>query len=66
MAGVIDGMERAWEFGISHLEIQLDSLTTISLFQVEGSCDHQHATLVLKFQRLLLCNRAVRLHHGVQ
>ncbi|CAN0897848.1 Putative ribonuclease H protein At1g65750 [Linum grandiflorum] len=63
MAGVFDGMERAWRLGISHLDIQLDSLTAISLLQAEGSCDHQHPTLVFKFRRLLLCNWTVRLRH---
>ncbi|CAN0922083.1 Putative ribonuclease H protein At1g65750 [Linum grandiflorum] len=56
-------MERAWRLGISHMEIQLDTLTAISLLQAEGSCDRQHATLVLKFQRLLLRNWVVRLRH---
>ncbi|CAN0841580.1 Putative ribonuclease H protein At1g65750 [Linum grandiflorum] len=60
MTSVIDGMERAWRLGISHMEIQLDSLTAISLLQAEGSWDYQHATVVLKFRRLLLRNWAVR------
>ncbi|CAN0903504.1 hypothetical protein LINGRAHAP2_LOCUS22605 [Linum grandiflorum] len=64
MCGVIHGMERAWRLGISNLEIQLDSMTAISLFQAEGPCDHQHATLVMKFRRLLLRNWSVRLRHA--
>ncbi|CAN0830938.1 Putative ribonuclease H protein At1g65750, partial [Linum grandiflorum] len=47
MSGVIDDMERAWSHGVSHLEVQLDSLAAISLFQAGGSCDHQHANLAV-------------------
>ncbi|CAN0907452.1 Putative ribonuclease H protein At1g65750, partial [Linum grandiflorum] len=63
MSGVIDGMEWAWSLGVSHLEVQLDSLAAISLFQADGSCDHQHANLVLKFRRLLHRSWSVRLRH---
>ncbi|CAN0928203.1 hypothetical protein LINGRAHAP2_LOCUS36333 [Linum grandiflorum] len=38
-------------------------MTAISLFQAEGPCDHQHATLVMKFRQLLLHNWSVQLLH---
>ncbi|CAN0904536.1 Putative ribonuclease H protein At1g65750 [Linum grandiflorum] len=63
MSEVVDGMERAWRLGVSNLEVQLDSLTAISLFQEQGSCDHQHAVLVLKFRKLVTRNWSVRLRH---
>ncbi|CAN0846076.1 hypothetical protein LINGRAHAP2_LOCUS4279 [Linum grandiflorum] len=56
-------MERVWRLGILNMEIQLDSMTAISLFQSEGPCYNQHATLVMKFRRLLFRNWLVRLRH---
>ncbi|CAN0853248.1 Putative ribonuclease H protein At1g65750 [Linum grandiflorum] len=63
MSGVIDDMERVWRLGVSHLEVQLDSLAAISLFQADESCDHQNANLVLKFRRLLHHSWSVRLRN---
>ncbi|CAN0926914.1 Putative ribonuclease H protein At1g65750 [Linum grandiflorum] len=63
MSEVIDEMERAWRLGVANLEVQLDSLTAISLFQEQGPCDHQHAVLVLKFQKLVRRNWSVRLRY---
>ncbi|CAN0910249.1 Putative ribonuclease H protein At1g65750 [Linum grandiflorum] len=63
MSGVINGTERAWRLGVANLEVQLDSLTAISLFQEQGPCDHQHAVLVLKFRKLVRHNWSVQHHH---
>ncbi|CAN0880076.1 Putative ribonuclease H protein At1g65750 [Linum grandiflorum] len=60
---VVDEMERAWQLGVSHFEIQVDSVAALALFQAEGPCEHQHANLVLTFQRLCKWSRLIRLRH---
>ncbi|CAN1126630.1 Putative ribonuclease H protein At1g65750 [Linum perenne] len=53
LTGIIIGMERAWSAGIRDLEIQTDSLTAVGLLKNDKATDHQHASLIAQFSRLL-------------
>ncbi|CAN0870581.1 hypothetical protein LINGRAHAP2_LOCUS9576 [Linum grandiflorum] len=58
MNRVIDGKERAWSLGDSHLEVQLDSLAAIALLQADGACDGSMLIWYLSFN--VSCNEVGR------
>ncbi|CAN1147088.1 Putative ribonuclease H protein At1g65750, partial [Linum perenne] len=60
---IIIGMERAWNVGIRDLEIQTDSLTAVGLLKNDEATDHQHASLIAQFIRLLDRSWTVMLKH---
>ncbi|CAN1127193.1 Putative ribonuclease H protein At1g65750, partial [Linum perenne] len=45
-------IQRAWEFGVRELTVQLDSVCTIKLLSETGSTDQQHACIVERFRAL--------------
>ncbi|CAL1413874.1 unnamed protein product [Linum trigynum] len=61
--GALKGLELAWEAGHRQVELQLDSRTAMSLLQVPGQHNHQHADLTLSFQALLRRDWDVRIIH---
>ncbi|CAN1194372.1 Putative ribonuclease H protein At1g65750, partial [Linum perenne] len=63
LTGIVTGLERAWERGIRDLEIQSDSRCAISLLTQPTSPDHQYASIVARYRRLLERNWTVSLKH---
>ncbi|CAN1162618.1 Putative ribonuclease H protein At1g65750 [Linum perenne] len=60
LAGVIEGMERAWQGGFRHIEVQIDSLCAVKLLSQTDGLNHQHAGIVGKFRALIKRNWVVR------
>ncbi|CAN1243656.1 Putative ribonuclease H protein At1g65750, partial [Linum perenne] len=63
LTGIVLGMERAWNKGIRSLEIQTDSLCAVNLLLKADNLDHQHATIVGRFRKLLERNWSVNVIH---
>ncbi|CAN1164676.1 Putative ribonuclease H protein At1g65750 [Linum perenne] len=63
LTGIIVGMERAWNAGIRELEIQTDSLAAVRLLTNDKATEHQHASLIAQYNRLLDRNWNISLKH---
>ncbi|CAN1121023.1 Putative ribonuclease H protein At1g65750, partial [Linum perenne] len=62
ITAIVLGLERAWEAGIRHVEVQTDSICVINLIHMT-QLDHQHAALVMQYRRLLERSWKVTLKH---
>ncbi|CAI0419974.1 unnamed protein product [Linum tenue] len=51
--GALRGLQMAWDSGHRRVELQLDSITAISLLSPGSPTNHQHANLVIQFRELL-------------
>ncbi|CAN1842139.1 hypothetical protein LINPERHAP1_LOCUS36754 [Linum perenne] len=56
-------MERAGNVGVRVLEVQIDFICTVKLLSTTTYPDHQHATIVCQYRRLLDRNWKVTLKH---
>ncbi|CAN0873717.1 Putative ribonuclease H protein At1g65750, partial [Linum grandiflorum] len=63
LCAIVDGLTLAWNWGARRVAIQTDSLAASKLLQQCDNPDHQHASLVLKFQQLLRREWEVKLFH---
>ncbi|CAN1120796.1 Putative ribonuclease H protein At1g65750, partial [Linum perenne] len=63
LTGIIVGLERAWNAGIRELEIQTDSLAAVRLLTNDKATEHQHASLIAQYNRLLDRNWNISLKH---
>ncbi|CAN1135592.1 hypothetical protein LINPERPRIM_LOCUS15449 [Linum perenne] len=56
-------MERAWNNGIHMLEVKTDSISTVNLISKVGNLDHQHASIIGRFKKLLEQNWTIAVRH---
>ncbi|CAN1799327.1 Putative ribonuclease H protein At1g65750, partial [Linum perenne] len=63
ITGIVLGLEKAWEMGVRDIVVQSDSLCAVRLLSSDDSLDHQHATIVSKYKKLLDRDWRVELKH---
>ncbi|CAN1188458.1 Putative ribonuclease H protein At1g65750, partial [Linum perenne] len=63
ISAIVLGHERAWNVGVRNVEIQTDSQTAIRMLSMDTNHDHQHATIMGKYKRLLNRPWRVSLRH---
>ncbi|CAN0915632.1 hypothetical protein LINGRAHAP2_LOCUS29229 [Linum grandiflorum] len=63
MRGVVEGLKLAWSLGIQRIRVQTNSAVVVAILSNGSSLDHQHAILVMQYQKLCTRQWEVTLTH---